>query len=104
MRISDWSSDVCSSDLPSVNAIFEVAPNTLLRVAGYRAMSRPAPSALGAGRTFQIDADDFTSVEAAIGNVRANGSPRPKPLMSWNADDALGWYPTQTSPLPATVP
>src|SRR3546814_9604255 len=112
MRISDWSSDMCSSDrgggedysggddggtirldatgdyetvtikssntriLPSVNAIFEVAPNTLLRVAGYRAMSRPAPSALGAGRTFQIDADDFTSVEEAIGNVRANGSPR----------------------------
>src|SRR3546814_15265177 len=27
--------------LPSVNAIFEVAPATLVRVAGYRAMSRP---------------------------------------------------------------
>lgn len=30
--------------LPSVNAIFEVAPNTLLRAAAYRAMSRPNPS------------------------------------------------------------
>src|SRR3546814_1896120 len=99
MRISDWSSDVCSSDLPSVNAIFEVAPNTLLRVAGYRAMSRPAPSALGAGRTFQIDADDFTSVEEAIGNVRANGSPRLKPLMSWNADAAIERSEEHTSEL-----
>ncbi|HWV59222.1 MAG TPA: TonB-dependent receptor [Sphingopyxis sp.] len=89
--------------LPSVNAIFEVAPNTLLRVAGYRAMSRPAPSALGAGRTFQIDADDFTSVEEAIGNVRANGSPRLKPLMSWNADAAIEWYPNKDSLLSATV-
>jgi iron complex outermembrane receptor protein len=89
--------------LPSINAIFEVAPDTLLRVAGYRAMSRPAPSALGAGRTFQIDADDFTSVEEAIGNVRANGSPRLKPLMSWNADAAIEWYPNKDSLLSATV-
>ena len=89
--------------LPSVNAIFEVAPNTLLRVAGYRAMSRPAPSALGAGRTFTIDADNFTSVEEAIGNVRANGSPRLKPLMSWNADAAIEWYPNKDSVLSATL-
>src|SRR3546814_1349045 len=86
VRISDWSSDVCSSDLtvriessstrilPSVNAIFEVAPDTLVRVAGYRAMSRPNPSALGAGRTFTLgDGDDggFTSIEEAIDNVRS---------------------------------
>lgn len=89
--------------LPSVNAIFEVAPDTLLRVAGYRAMSRPAPSALGAGRTFTIDGDDFTSVEEAIGNVRANGSPRLKPLMSWNADVAIEWYPNKDSLLSATL-
>ncbi len=89
--------------LPSVNAIFEVAPDTLLRVAGYRAMSRPAPSALGAGRTFTIDGDDFTSVEEAIGNVRANGSPRLKPLMSWNADAAIEWYPNKDSLLSATL-
>jgi len=90
--------------LPSVNAIFEVAPNTLLRLAGYRAMSRPAPSALGAGRTFTLeDGGSFTSVEDAIDNVRANGSPRLKPLMSWNADAATEWYPNKDSLLSATV-
>jgi TonB-dependent receptor len=90
--------------LPSVNAIFEVAPNTLLRVAAYRAMSRPAPSALGAGRTFTLDdGGSFTSIEDAIDNVRANGSPRLEPLMSWNADTALEWYPNRDSLLSATL-
>ncbi|MGV1681554.1 TonB-dependent receptor [Sphingopyxis sp. NJF-3] len=90
--------------LPSINAIFEVAPNTLLRVAGYRAMSRPNPSALGAGRTITLeDGGSFTSIEDAIDNVRANGSPRLKPLMSWNADAALEWYPNKDTLLAATL-
>jgi TonB-dependent receptor len=90
--------------LPSVNAIFEVAPNTLLRLAGYRAMSRPNPSALGAGRTFTLDdTTSFTTIEDAIRNVRANGSPRLKPLMSWNADAALEWYPNKDTLLAATL-
>lgn len=90
--------------LPSINAIFEVAPNTLIRAAGYRAMSRPNPSALGAGRTILLeDGTSFTSVEDAIRNITANGSPRLKPLMSWNADLAFEWYPNKDSLLSATV-
>ncbi len=90
--------------LPSVNAIFEVAPNTLVRAAAYRAMSRPNPSALGAGRTILLeDGTSFTSVEDAIRNITANGSPRLKPLMSWNGDLAVEWYPNKDSLLSATV-
>lgn len=90
--------------LPSVNAIFEVAPNTLFRLAGYRAMSRPAPSALGAGRTITLEnGSNFTSIEDAINNITANGSPRLKPLMSWNADAAIEWYPNKDSLLSATL-
>lgn len=88
--------------LPSINAIFEVAPNTQLRLAGYRAMSRPNPSALGAGRTITIDGN-FSSVAEAIRNIQSNGSPRLKPLMSWNADAAIEWYPNKDSLLSATV-
>src|SRR3546814_12047683 len=67
-------------------------------------MARPAPSALGAGRTFTLeDGGSFTSVEDAIDNVRANGSPRLKPLMSWNADAALEWYPNKDTLLAATL-
>ncbi|MGL3821637.1 TonB-dependent receptor [Sphingopyxis sp. R3-92] len=88
--------------LPSINAIFEVAPDTQLRLAGYRAMSRPNPSALGAGRTITIDGN-FSSVAEAVRNIQSNGSPRLKPLMSWNADAAIEWYPNKDSLLSATV-
>ena len=57
--------------LPSVNAIFEVAPNTLVRLAGYRAMSRPNPSALGAGRTITLEGGEEFSDADAIDNIRA---------------------------------
>lgn len=90
--------------LPSINAIFEVAPDTQVRLAGYRAMSRPNPSALGAGRRFTLeDGTDFTSIEDAIKNITATGSPGLKPLMSWNADAAVEWYPNKDSLLSATV-
>ena len=84
--------------LPSVNAIFELQPNLQLRLAGYRAMSRPDPSALGAGREINLeDGTDFTSIEEAIESIEANGSPRLKPLMSWNGDVSLEWYPNRDS-------
>lgn len=89
--------------LPSINAIFELQPNRLLlRAAAYRAMSRPAPSALGAGRTFFLDANG-TTIEEAISEIRANGSPALKPLMSWNGDLALEYYPNRDSLFSATL-
>src|SRR3546814_14224824 len=49
MRISDWSSDVCSSDLntyhyflPSLNLKLNLTDNFLLRFAGSRALARPS--------------------------------------------------------------
>jgi iron complex outermembrane recepter protein len=91
--------------LPSVNAIFELQPNRLLlRAAAYRAMSRPAPSALGAGRSFFLsDSTTADTIEEAIREIRANGSPALKPLMSWNGDLALEYYPNRDSLFSATV-
>ncbi|WP_423605759.1 TonB-dependent receptor [Sphingomonas sp. MS122] len=89
--------------LPSINAIFELQPNRLLlRAAAYRAMSRPAPSALGAGRSFTLDTSG-TTIEDAIAEIRANGSPALKPLMSWNGDLALEYYPNRDSLFSATL-
>jgi TonB-dependent receptor len=88
--------------LPSINAIFEVRPNVLFRLAGYRAMSRPAPSALGAGRNIVTQTEDATSVEDAIERV-TGGNPRLKPLMSWNADAAIEWYPNADTIAAATL-
>ncbi|NWK96306.1 TonB-dependent receptor [Sphingobium lactosutens] len=90
--------------LPSLNAIFELQPNVLARVAAYRAMSRPAPSSLGAGRTIQLeDGNNFSSVEDAISLITANGSPRLQPLMSWNVDAAIEYYLNRDSLFSATV-
>lgn len=84
--------------LPSLNAIFDLNPDLLARAAVYRALSRPAPSSLGAGRTIQLeDGASFTNVADAIRNINANGSPRLEPLMSWNGDVALEWYPDRDS-------
>ena len=91
--------------LPSVNAIFELQPNRLLlRAAAYRAMSRPAPSALGSGRSFTLaDGGTGGTIEEAIKEIKANGSPALKPLMSWNGDLALEYYPNRDSLFSATL-
>jgi len=90
--------------LPSVNMIFDLSSDVLARAAVYRAMSRPAPSSLGAGRTIQLeDGAAFVGVADAIRNINANGSPRLEPLMSWNGDVALEWYPDRDSIASATL-
>lgn len=84
--------------LPSANVIFELDTDVLLRAAVYRAIARPDPSALGAGRRFQLNdtgETGFATVEEAIRNVTASGSPSRLPLRSWNFDTSLEWYPNR---------
>lgn len=84
--------------LPSLNLTFDLKDDLLLRAGVFRAMSRPAPSALGAGRIIAVDTGaDYESVEDAIRNITANGSPRLEPLMSWNADLSLEYYANRDS-------
>lgn len=90
--------------LPSFNLTFHLQQDLLLRLAAYRAMSRPAPSSLGAGRTITLESgNDFTSIEEAIREIRANGSPRLEPLMSWNLDASLEYYLNRDSLFAAAV-
>ncbi len=84
--------------LPSFNLVAELQPDLLGRFAVYRSLSRPDPSELGDGRILNInDDDDFaTPQEALIGgvnNVSATGNPATDPLLSWNVDAGLEWYP-----------
>lgn len=90
--------------LPSVNAIFDVAPGMRVRAGVYRAMSRPAPSALGAGRNITLEVGSgFTSVTDAINSIIATGSPRLKPTMSWNGDLAFEYYANKDTLFAATA-
>lgn len=84
--------------LPSVNVVAELQPDLLARFAVFRSLSRPNPSDLGDGRIININTnDDFaTPQEALVGgvnNVSATGNPATEPLLSWNVDLGLEWYP-----------
>ncbi len=90
--------------LPSLNIVAEVAPNIQARAAVYRALSRPDPSSLGFGRAFGgLQDDDSTSIADAIGNATASGNPFTQPLLSWNFDAAVEWYPNPDTILAAGV-
>lgn len=82
--------------LPSFNLTAEADEDLLLRFAAYRALSRPDPSDLSFGRTFNALVDEGApvfSVAEALGSANATGNPFTDPLMSWNVDAAVEWYP-----------
>ncbi len=86
--------------LPSVNVVAEFQPDLLGRFAVYRALSRPNPSSLGDGRVINVNAnDDFATPEEAlfggVSSVSATGNPATDPLLSWNIDVGLEWYPNE---------
>ncbi|MBU1324035.1 MAG: TonB-dependent receptor [Alphaproteobacteria bacterium] len=90
--------------LPSLNIAFEVAEDKLVRFGLFRAMSRPDPSSLGAGRTFVLESGvSFPTVQAAIDSITANGNPRTPPLLSWNGDLSFEWYPNEDSLFSAAI-
>lgn len=82
--------------LPSLNLVADFQPDLLGRFAVYRALSRPDPSDLSSGRTFTgstDDSDDATSIGEIVGTANATGNPFTDPLLSWNVDVGLEWYP-----------
>lgn len=80
--------------LPSFNITANLQPDLLGRFAVFRALSRPDPSELGYGRRFNALLDDtVTSIEDAVGSATASGNPFTDPLLSWNFDAAIEWYP-----------
>jgi TonB-dependent receptor len=90
--------------MPSLNLSVDPTEKLRLRFGAYRAMSRPDPEDMGAGRTFTIDqTGSFTSVEQAIRSVAANGNPSLRPLMSWNADLSFEYYLNPDSMISAAV-
>ncbi len=82
--------------LPSFNAVAEFQPDLIGRFAVYRALSRPDPSDLSFGRTFTgstDDTEDATSIADVVGTANSTGNPFTDPLLSWNVDAGLEWYP-----------
>jgi iron complex outermembrane recepter protein len=90
--------------LPSFNAAMDLNETMVFRVGLFRAMSRPDPSSLGAGRTFILESGtSFATVEDAINSITASGNPATEALLSWNADFSYEWYPNDDSILSAAL-
>ncbi len=82
--------------LPSMNLVADFQPDLLGRFAVYRALSRPDPSDLSFGRTFTgvtDETEDLTSLADLVATANATGNPFTDPLLSWNVDAGLEWYP-----------
>ena len=91
-----------SEFLPSFNLVADISDTVLVRGGIFRALSRPDPSDLGNGRTFNVvnnddDGNVDFSVADFIGSVVANGNPNLEPFTSWNYDLAAEWYPDEDS-------
>ncbi len=84
--------------LPSFNLVVDYNDYVLLRAGIYRGMSRADPSDMGYSRDFieDIGADPTTVSDLLVG-VNGSGNPNLQPLMSWNYDVAVEWYPNEDS-------
>ena len=75
--------------------------DVLVRGGIFRALSRPDPADLGAGRTFSTqsvdDSPEEINVADVIAGVNATGNPFNEPFLSWNFDAAVEWYPNEDS-------
>lgn len=84
--------------LPSFNLVVDYSDNILLRAGIYRGMSRVDPADLGFNREFQTDDEVApTTLADLIVGVNGSGNPNTQPLMSWNYDLAIEWYPNEDS-------
>jgi len=82
--------------LPSASLVMDLDDDLLFRAGVFRGLSRPDPSSLGFARNFTVqDGDSISDVADLLQNVRASGNPNTEPLLSWNVDTALEWYPNE---------
>lgn len=84
--------------LPSFNLVVDYSEDILLRAGIYRGMSRVDPADLGFDRTIDVDdTGEATAREDLLNGVTGSGNPSTQPLMSWNYDVAVEWYPNEDS-------
>jgi len=94
-----------SEILPSVNFVMDLNDELVLRAGIFRGMSRADPGDMGFQRTFQVADEDEEpeTIDELITGVTGSGNPYADPLMSWNYDLALEWYPDNDTILAATL-
>ncbi|GGD73485.1 TonB-dependent receptor [Croceicoccus mobilis] len=81
--------------LPSLNLKYELSPEMLVRLAGYRSIMRPKLSALAP--RFEVEVNDEDEIEGTFGN------PYLKPYESWNLDASVEYYMSSNGGISAGV-
>jgi TonB-dependent receptor len=82
--------------LPSFNMVMDINEDWVFRGGVFRAMSRSDPSDMGYNRSFSFTSEeDITDPEDLITSVDGSGNPYIDPLMSWNLDTSIEWYPNE---------
>lgn len=90
--------------LPSLNLVMDLTSDVLLRGGIFRGMSRVDPSDLGYNRSFALNgSEDIIDPADLISAVNGSGNPFTEPLMTWNVDAAIEWYPNSDSMLAVGV-
>lgn len=83
--------------LPSANITFELDEDRLLRLAAYKAISRPDVRQMSAALNLREDSE-FDATTESIGDlVSATGNPYLEPLEAMNLDISWEWYISDTS-------
>ncbi|KMT66707.1 TonB-dependent receptor [Catenovulum maritimum] len=88
--------------LPSANITFHLNQDLMLRLGAFRAMSRVALQDMSSGRVINFNNSDnegqtvqnINEIPSLAGDI-IGGNPYVAPMMSWNGDVSLEWYPSQ---------
>jgi iron complex outermembrane recepter protein len=84
--------------------VMDLRDDLVFRGGVFRGMSRVDPSDMGYNRSFALNSsEDITDPGDLISSVSGSGNPFSEPLMSWNIDTALEWYPNADSILAVGV-
>ena len=81
--------------LPSLNLRYELQPDLLVRLAGYRSLVRPKLSKLAP--RFAVEINDDDEIEGEFGN------PALSPYEAWNLDASVEWYMSRTGAISAAA-
>ncbi|BDX05456.1 TonB-dependent receptor [Planctobacterium marinum] len=81
--------------LPSFNFVMDYSDTILMRAGIYRGMSRVDPGDMGYNRSFITDESNPVSLSDLFVAANGSGNPDSQPLMSWNYDLALEYYPNE---------
>lgn len=79
--------------LPSFTLIVDLQDDLILRTGAFRGMSRPDPDAYGNSIEFDDEQTEYDTLEEVVNGITKGGNPYLKPIMSYNVDLGLEWYP-----------